>query len=91
MLLIPQNYRRMIGNPLTSQVRMREERFKVMPARIQKVLEEAPERLAVSKKFDAPDSYLSVFVDLYDAQNGKAYMIEKPAKASDYRHSAFLS
>ncbi len=76
---------------MTSQIRLRQDRFKFIPARIQKVLDEVPDRLEASKKIEIDGSFLSIFVDIYDKQTNKAYMIERPVKAQDIRNSAFLS
>ena len=87
-MLIPDGYRRMIGHPLTSQVKLKEARYSAMPHRIQKVLETNPSRLELGKKFDLDiikskssyfdDRVLSIHVDLYDHATQRAYMIEKP-------------
>ena len=62
-----------------------------MPNKIKRVLDEVPERFDLHKKFEVDANYLSVYVDLFDRDTGKAYMIERPIRASEQRISAFLA
>ena len=46
-----------------------------MPQRMQKLLEQFPDRFEEKKRFDLDGSYLAVFVDIFDKEKDTAYMI----------------